>query len=86
MSKICLVIGATSGIGHSTAMKFAQEGYDLIVTGRNINALKEMSETFQNKYNINIKTILFELDKSDDSIRDLFDEINFLNSKYYLLY
>ena len=85
MSKICLVIGATSGIGHSTAMKFAQEGYDLIVTGRNINALKEMSETFQNKYNINIKTILFELNKSDDSIRDLFDEINFLDISVILI-
>ena len=33
--KIALITGATSGIGEGCAYRFAQGGYDLIITGRN---------------------------------------------------
>lgn len=35
MKKIALITGATSGIGEACARKFAKEGYDVIITGRN---------------------------------------------------
>ena len=38
--KIALITGATSGIGEACARKFACGGYDLILTGRNIEKLK----------------------------------------------
>jgi len=34
MRKIVLITGATSGIGEACARKFAQGGYDVILTGR----------------------------------------------------
>ena len=34
-SKICLITGATSGIGQATAMALAQRGATVIVAGRN---------------------------------------------------
>ena len=39
MKKIALITGATSGIGEACARKFAQGGYDLILTGRNQSKL-----------------------------------------------
>ncbi len=41
--KIALVTGATSGIGRATAIRFAEMGADLTITGRNENALQEVA-------------------------------------------
>src|SRR5659263_539886 len=48
--KIVLITGATSGIGEGCARKFASQGSDIIVNGRNpekVTALKaELEKTF----------------------------------------
>ena len=38
-----MITGATSGIGEACAMKFAQGGYDVVITGRNEEKLKVVS-------------------------------------------
>lgn len=53
MNKIALITGATSGIGHATARKFAENDYDLILTGRR----KERLEHFSNELMANNKKI-----------------------------
>lgn len=42
MKKIALITGATSGIGEACARKFAEGGYNLIITGRNAEKLAQL--------------------------------------------
>ena len=42
--KIALITGATSGIGEACARKFAEGGYNLILTGRNEQKLNSLTQ------------------------------------------
>lgn len=64
MNKKALITGASSGIGMSTARYFARAGYDLILTARRIDRLKELKQELNNEYpSISIEII--ELDVRD---------------------
>ena len=47
MKKTVLVTGATSGIGEACAHRFAQGGYNVIITGRRVQLLAELRKKLE---------------------------------------
>ncbi|MGX9134716.1 SDR family NAD(P)-dependent oxidoreductase [Rummeliibacillus sp. JY-2-4R] len=66
-NKTILVTGATSGVGRIIAMKLANEGHQIIATGRNKEALKELAEN-------NMKIIESDL-TTINGVRRLVDQL-----------
>lgn len=56
-----LITGASSGIGESCARKFAANGYDLILTGRNEQKLTELKDQLQKSYSIDVCNLIFDV-------------------------
>lgn len=48
-NKVMLITGATSGIGKAVALRAAQEGFQLILTGRREALLKDLADTIGTK-------------------------------------
>lgn len=65
-NKIALITGATSGIGAAYAKKLASQNYDLILTGRREEKIKQLAADLMAQYKINIEVMLIELAKKDD--------------------
>jgi 3-hydroxy acid dehydrogenase/malonic semialdehyde reductase len=61
MNKIALVTGATAGIGEATAIKLADEGYDVIITGRRKERLKKLAENIQQSCNVQVHILNFDI-------------------------
>lgn len=61
MNKTILITGATSGIGKSAAIRFAQAGYRLIITGRRQNLLEELVRKLQTDYKTDILSITLDV-------------------------
>ena len=49
MKKTVMITGATSGIGEACARKFAEGGYNLILTGRNEQKLNAIAAELRKK-------------------------------------
>jgi len=61
MKKIVFITGATSGFGKATALRFAQDGDNLIITGRRSELLEELKEQLVRSYNIRVLALPFDV-------------------------
>jgi NADP-dependent 3-hydroxy acid dehydrogenase YdfG len=61
MSKTILITGATSGIGKATALYFAQQGFDILITGRRKELLEELETKIKQEFNVKIKSYCFDI-------------------------
>jgi 3-hydroxy acid dehydrogenase/malonic semialdehyde reductase len=59
--KIALITGATSGIGEACAEIFAQNGYNLIITGRRKERLEKLEKTLKSTHDIDVLALNFDV-------------------------
>lgn len=71
MNKTVLITGATSGIGKATAEKFAEKGYNLILTGRRNDRLTEIRKDISEKYNVKTLILSFDIRNSDEVKKEI---------------
>jgi NADP-dependent 3-hydroxy acid dehydrogenase YdfG/Flp pilus assembly protein TadD len=71
--KVVLITGATSGIGRATAMKFAEHGFRIIMTGRRADRLEALKTDFESAFNCKVKTLPFD-------VRDLEEVKSMINN------
>ena len=65
MNKTVFITGATSGIGRACAEKFAQNNFNIIITGRREALLKKAKEEIEDKFAVNVKTLCFDVQNKE---------------------
>lgn len=65
MNKIALITGATAGIGEATALKTAEAGYDIIITGRRKERLEELAQKIKQK-GVDVLSLCFDVRKPEE--------------------
>jgi len=61
MSKIILVTGASSGFGKAIATKFAEGGWNVILTARRKEKLDELAKALEINYGIKTLSLIFDV-------------------------
>ncbi len=60
-TKTALITGATGGIGQALCSRFAQQGYRLIITGRNPTRLNRLAQRLYSTYGTEVRCIGMDL-------------------------
>ena len=71
MNKIALITGATSGIGRAVADIFAENKYNLIVTGRRSERLQELKAALERQQGISVLALCFDVRSNDEVVRNI---------------
>lgn len=59
--RIALITGATSGIGRATALRLAQDDFNLIITGRRLELLETLKKEIEVKYKKDVLILNFDV-------------------------
>ena len=71
MNKTVFITGATSGIGKACAEKFAENNFNLIITGRRNEKLIELKNSLESAYKISVTTLCFDVQNK----KEVFDAV-----------
>ncbi|MCP4552802.1 MAG: SDR family NAD(P)-dependent oxidoreductase [Bacteroidetes bacterium] len=74
MNKTVFITGATSGIGKSCAFKFAQNNYNLCITGRREERLKQLKSQLEKDYNVKVTILVFDV-RERMAVKNTIDKI-----------
>lgn len=62
-----LITGATAGFGKACAKIFAENGFNLIVTGRRNDRLEELKSELTNAFNVQVTPLCFDVRNADET-------------------
>lgn len=74
-NRTAVITGATSGIGAAYAARFAEEGYDVIITGRRKEKIEAFADRIRKEQGVNVEVVLAEL-SSKEMVQELVERIN----------
>jgi NADP-dependent 3-hydroxy acid dehydrogenase YdfG len=77
MKRVVLITGATSGFGKAIALKFAELGDDVIITGRREERLTELATQIRSGFPVQVQTLCFDvrnLNECENAIASLPEE------------
>jgi 3-hydroxy acid dehydrogenase / malonic semialdehyde reductase len=83
-NQIAIITGATSGIGKSSAKIFAQNGYNLIITGRREERLIELKSELEAEFKVEVDCLNFDVQDRNalriaiESIKSKLPNVKFL--------
>jgi NADP-dependent 3-hydroxy acid dehydrogenase YdfG len=84
MTKTAFITGATSGFGKAIAYRFARLGFRLIITGRRLERLIELTTELETEYSIDVLSLCFDVrnnkacTKAIQSLPEKFSKIDIL--------
>lgn len=61
MSNTVLITGATAGFGEACAFEFARNGWDLVITGRREERLKEVAAAIRSEFGTKVLELCFDV-------------------------
>ena len=61
MHRTALITGATGGLGFELSRKFAKDGYDLLLVGRNEQKLQDAADKLHEEYGVDAQIMLEDL-------------------------
>lgn len=65
-SKKALITGASSGIGHATALRLASEGMDLVLMARRMDRLEKLRREIESEYKVRVIPVAADIRHHDE--------------------
>jgi 3-hydroxy acid dehydrogenase/malonic semialdehyde reductase len=75
---VAFITGTTSGIGKQTAIEFAKNGYDIVITGRRQDRLLVLKTELENEYKVQVLDLCFDITIE----KDVENAVNSLSGKF----
>lgn len=69
------ITGATSGIGKQTALEFAKNGYNIIITGRRQERLTELKQFIESNYTVLVLDLCFDV-TNEHEVKTAIESLN----------
>ena len=72
--KTAFITGATSGFGEACAKTFAENGWNLVITGRRNDRLTSLKEELEMQFGNEVTTLCFDV-RNQKEVNDAIDKL-----------